>query len=322
VAALSAAIIYGAYKLYDYASGAKAIREALEGMNETAKKWKGTAADTFYGKGGLSALGMAEEDFVRTAQSAEDWLNGVLAVWSDGQKDTDEIVTAWTESFKSLTESTRTQLEKMNDTAQEAGYTSVSSQIEGDIKKLNAMDAEIEKLLKKRQSRKLSEKDKLRLQELIDAREAIVVKYKLSPADQDGFDTILQKVQAEVARAQAKGKIGADASVYESAMVAAAEGMAAINTELDAQFDKEYALIQLMADGAEKQQAYTALNDKYNQDRKAAAGEYAQTLAELVTPVWNQEDFQKADVGIDTVAVALAGAVLRMDREGKSEKPK
>ena len=29
---LTAAVIYGAYKLYDYASGAKAAREALEGM--------------------------------------------------------------------------------------------------------------------------------------------------------------------------------------------------------------------------------------------------------------------------------------------------
>jgi len=305
VAALSAALIYGAYKFYDYASGAKAVREALESMNETARNWKNNAADTFYGKGGLTSFGMTEEDFVRTAQTSKEWMDGLIAVWSDGKTETTEIVSEWTESFKTLTDATRTQLEEMNKTAKQAGYTSVSSQIEEDIAKLDAMDAEIGKLLKKRKGKNFTEKDKVRLQELIDAREAIEVKYKLSPADPEGFETILQKVEAEVARAQARGKPDADATVYENAMVATAEGMAAINTELDAQYDKEYALIGLMEDGAEKQQALNDLNDKYNQDRKAAAEEYAKTLQELVMPVWNQEDIQAAGTGIDTLAEKL-----------------
>ena len=46
-----------------------------------------------------------------------------------------------------------------------------------------------------------------------------------------------------MARAQARGQSGADVSVYENAVKAAAEGMAAVNTELDAQYDKEYAVI-------------------------------------------------------------------------------
>ena len=33
----------------DSLSGAKQAREALEAMNETAKKWKDTAAETLYG---------------------------------------------------------------------------------------------------------------------------------------------------------------------------------------------------------------------------------------------------------------------------------
>ena len=32
----------------------------------------------------------------------------------------------------------------------------------------------------------------------------------------------------------------ADVTVYENAMVAAAEGLAAMNSEIDAQYDKEY----------------------------------------------------------------------------------
>ena len=82
----------------------------------------------------------------------------------------------------------------MKDTADAAGYTSVSDQLQADIKTLDAMDKEITALLKKRKNRTLTEKDKLRLQELIDTREAIEVKYKLTAADTKGFTTIRKKV--------------------------------------------------------------------------------------------------------------------------------
>ena len=111
----------------------------------------------------------------------------MLAVWSDGKKETNEIVREWTDSFKELTASTRSELEEMRETAQTAGYTSVADQLSGDIDKLDAMDAEISRLLKKRQNGYFSDKDKIRLQELIDAHEAIEVKYHLSAADSDGF---------------------------------------------------------------------------------------------------------------------------------------
>ena len=88
---------------------------------------------------------------------------------------------------------------------------------------LDAIDKEIERLLRKRQNGYFSEGDQIRLQELIDTREAIVVKYHLTPAETDGFETIAQKVEAEVARAHARGQSDADVSVYENAMVAAAE---------------------------------------------------------------------------------------------------
>ena len=104
--AVAAAVVAGTVALADYLSGAKQAREALEGMNETAKKWKDTAAETFYGKSeGLSFFGMSESDFVRQTQSAQEWLDGLIKVWTDGEKESDEIVSAWTESFKSLTAS-------------------------------------------------------------------------------------------------------------------------------------------------------------------------------------------------------------------------
>jgi hypothetical protein len=100
-------------------------------------------------------------------------------------------------------------------------------------------------------------------------------------------------VEAEVARAEARGQ-EVSATVYENAMVAAAEGMSAVNSSLDEQYDKEYALIQLIENSAERQQALDALNARYNSDRRAAAMEYAQLMADVVMPVWQQSYIQTA----------------------------
>lgn len=316
--AVAAAVIAATVALADYVSGAKQAREALQGMEDTARQWKDTAADTFYSQSeGLSFFGLDSGSFTRETKSAREWLQGVLAVWSDGKKETNEIVREWTDSFKELTASTRSELEEMRETAQTAGYTSVADQLSGDIDKLDAMDAEISRLLKKRQNGYFSDKDKIRLQELIDAREAIEIKYHLSVADTDGFEQIGQKLQAEIARAQAAGKPDADVTVYENAVKAAAEGMGAINTQLAEQYDKEFALIQLISDETERQQALDQLNAKYNSDRLAAAQQYAQTLASVIMPVWQQEDIQGAAADIDTLTQKLR----EYSAADESEKP-
>ena len=316
--AVAAAVIAGTVALADYVSGAKKAREALQGMEDTAKQWKDTAAETFYKNSeGLSFFGLSESDFVRDHQSAQDWLDGLLAIWSDGEKESNEIVAHWTDSFKSLTDSTRTELQALKDTADKSGYTGVSQGIAADIKTLDQMDAEISRLLKKRQNGYFSEKDKIRLQELIDTREAIEVKYRLTPEETDGFSTIAQKVEAEVARAQARGKTDADVTVYENAVKAAAEGMAAINQQIDERYDKEYALIQLIEDSTEKQAALDALNARYNEERRAAAQEYAETLASIVMPVWNQPEIQETSQQVDELFTKLREYSLA----GESEKP-
>ncbi len=320
--ALAAALVYGAVKLVDVASGAKAAREALEGMAKTAKSWKETAAETFYGSSqGLSFFGMSKDDFKRATGNSREWLNGLLDVWSDGKKETNEIVSEWTDSFKSLTASTREELTSLKETADQAGYSSVSAQLQADIDTLDSMDKEIARLLKKKQNRKLSERDKVRLQELIDTREAIEVKYHLSAADTDGFDTIRNKVEAEVARAEARGQ-EVSATVYENAMVAAAEGMSAVNSSLDEQYDKEYALIQLIENSAERQQALDALNARYNSDRRAAAMEYAQLMADVVMPVWQQSDIQEAKTQVgDLMQLLRQYSAASTDAEKKSFLP-
>ena len=291
-------------------------------MAKTAKSWKETAAETFYGSSqGLSFFGMSKDDFKRATGNSREWLNGLLDVWSDGKKETNEIVSEWTDSFKSLTASTREELTSLKETADNAGYTSVSAQLQADIDTLDSMDKEIARLLKKKQNRKLSERDKVRLQELIDTREAIEVKYHLSAADTDGFDTIRNKVEAEVARAEARGQ-EVSATVYENAMVAAAEGMSAVNSSLDEQYDKEYALIQLIENSAERQQALDALNARYNSDRRAAAMEYAQLMADVVMPVWQQSDIQTAKTQVgDLMQLLRQYSAASTDAEKKSFLP-
>ena len=316
--AVAAAVVVATVAIADYVSGAQKAREALKGMQETADAWKDTAAETFYGKSeGLSAFGLTAEDFARNQQSAEDWLTGLLAVWTDGQKENDEIVSEWTDSFKSLTATTRDELMEMQATAQQAGYTGVADQLAADIEQLDSLDAEIEDLLKCRQNGYFSESDKIHLQELIDTRNAIEVKYNLSPADTDGFAKIRQQMDAEIARAHATGKSDADVSVYEDAMVAAAEGMAAVNAQIDAQYDKEFQLIQLIEDSAERQAAMDDLNARYNAQRLAAAQEYAATLASVVMPVWSQPDIQGAATDIDTLTQKLR----EYSAANESEKP-
>ena len=299
-AAVAIAVIAGTVALADYVSGAKAAREALKGMEETAKSWKETAAETFYGKSkGLSFFGMTAEDFAKSGkqdiQSAQEWLTGMTAVWSDGKKETNAIVTEWTDSWKALTASTREGLQGLKATADKNGYTGLSSQMAGDLKLLDSMDKEISSLLKKRQNRNLTDKDKIRLQELIDTRNAIVVKYHLVPEDSeaDGFDTLRRKLEAEVARAEARGQ-EVPASVYENAVVGAAEGMAAVNRQLDEQYDQEYAIIQLIESETEREQALADLNSRYNANRRTAALEYAALMKDVVMPVWEQDDIQGA----------------------------
>lgn len=316
--AVAAAAVAGTVALADYLSGAKQAREALEGMNETAKKWKDTAAETFYGKSeGLSFFGMSESDFARETQSAQEWLDGLLRAWADGEKETDESVSQWTESFRNLTASTREELAALKSAADESGYAGVSDQLAGDIATLDALDAELAALLGRRWNGYFSDADKIRLQELIDTREAIEVKYRLSPADADGFDTIRKKLEAEVARAQARGRTDADVTVYENALVAAAQGLAAMNAEIDAQYDKEYALIQVIEDSTERQNAMEALNAKYNENRRNAALEYVELLSDVVPRVWAQADIQKAASDVDT----LTRKLREYSAAGETEKP-
>lgn len=98
--------------------------------------------------------------------------------------------------------------------------------------------------------------------------------------------------------------------------------MSAVNSSLDEQYDKEYALIQLIENSAERQQALDALNARYNSDRRAAAMEYAQLMADIVMPVWQQSDIQTAKTQVgDLMQLLRQYSAASTDAEKKSFLP-
>lgn len=301
VIAVTAAVTAGTVALIDYASGAKQAREALKGMEETAQNWKNTAAETFYGTSkGLSFFGMSSSDFEKvekvTTQSAQDWYSGMIKVWTDGKEETNAIVSEWTGSFKEITDAHRTNLQKLKSKADASGNTALSQQLQEELDKLDAYDERVAYILKNRQNEYIWKSEREELKAMMADLDELEVKFTLTEdsADIEGFDLIEKKLEATVARAKATGKEDADVSVYENAVVAAAQGMALVNEQLDAQYDTQYEIIRQMDDEAEKQKALALLNEQYNADRKAAAQAYADTLAGVVMPVWNQEDIQGA----------------------------
>ncbi len=299
--AVGAAVVVATKALYDYATGATKAREALEGMNRTADQWASHTAESIYSNEGLASFGLSKDDFkgAFALKSASAWKDGLLKIWTDGKKETGEIVTEWTDSFKALNIGMAESLQKLKSDATATGHSEVADTIQKDIDALAAMDTEVEKLLKKRQNGLLSERDKLRLDELIDAREAIQIKYNLVPDGENGYAQILQGIETEKAKAQARGEKHVDNSVYERGLTATAQGYAAVTASIDERYDAEYKVIQLMAEGSEKTAARAGLDAQYNADRKAAAQEYADTLGQIVLPVWDEDGIQKANADME-----------------------
>ena len=171
IAVFAAAAAYGIYKLIDWASGAKAAREAQERLNETVKEWGDNVTTAFEKSEGLSKFGLTAEDF-SVDKIGSDWLSQTIATWTDGKRETDEILNSTVKGFTDGTETIRTSLQSLKDSA---GGTALGD-LDGDLATLDAIDAEVESILKKKQNGYLSDDETARLQALMDQREAIQVK--------------------------------------------------------------------------------------------------------------------------------------------------
>ena len=310
--AVAAGVTVGIVALVDFVSGAKAARQNLEELENTAKKWKETAADTFYRRSeGLSAFGMSENDFhtlstttASTGESLREWSDRFLEKWEDTWAESGQDVKDFTESFKAYTAQTRNNLTELKTQADELGQKTVSDQIQADIDTLDAIDTEVTELIRKSQTKYLTDAEKARLEELIAMRNQIEDKYSTANADLGGFEKIRKKVNAEIGRAEVRGQ-KVSASLYEDALVAAAQGMGVVNDALDAQYDKEYDIIMMMDDENARQAALNELNTRYIADRKAAAMEYANLIKDMVMPVWQQESIQKTGEQVDELTDLL-----------------
>lgn len=292
--AVAAAVIYGTTALADYISGAKAAREALESMNKTAEKWKNSTASTFYTESrGLDAFGVSADSFARKTAKAYDWLGALTEEWSDELIETDDTVKSYVDSFKTVTDSTRDGLKELAAQAKENGYSELYAGMQLDVAELDAIDARVAALVKKRQESFLTDDDLRELSDLINRRQEIDVQYNLSPSDK-GFGEIERSADAALARAKAAGTD--TAQVYEDALVASAQGMAEINRQLDAEYDQRYKLVQLMDDetqAAEKQARLTELDAWYQQQRYENGMQYAATMGKYLQPVWESEGIEQ-----------------------------
>lgn len=275
--ALAAGAVYAAYKLYDYASGAKAAREAQEELNKTAQEWADTDVTTSYEKSkGMSAFGLDGDDFKRMVKGSRGWMEELTRVWSDGKKETDDIVSEMVSGFTSGTDELRDGLAEIKDAAASGGYVSDGflHGLDEDAARLDEIDAAVEALLKKKQNGLLSEADTQSLQALYDEREAIEIKYKLKPDSENGnpFEEITTNVDAALSR----GAQGTD--VWADAYAAATQGLAQYNEALQQEYDRQYALIQLIEDDGERKQALEDLNQWWNDATTQGVDKYAEAL--------------------------------------------
>lgn len=275
-AALAAGTAYGLYKLYDYASGAAAAREALENLSEAAKEWAETDITTSYEKSdGMKAFGLSESDFSGMVQPVRKSVDEIIRVWSDGKKETKEILNGMVEGWTNETDTVRNGIEQIKTTASAGGYAGDGflAGLDADLVRLDEIDKEVEKLLTKRRNGTLTEKDLETLKGLETERKEISVKYNLEPSETNGFDQIITNVEAALAR-------GANpASVYADSFAAATQGIAEYTEALNSEYDAQFAALQLMEEGPEKAKALAALKTWYNEQATAAVNAYNEALA-------------------------------------------
>ena len=292
--ALGAAVAYGAY------------------LVEVAKQWEETNITTSFEKSeGLKAYGLSADDFGPKNNPNGDWVADTIKTWTDGAKETDEILKATVEGFTSGSKEIKSSLSDLQTTAAAAGVDDVLG-LDADIQRLDEIDASVEKLLKKRQNGYLTEDEKGQLQSLYDERESIALKYHLVPDGTSGYDEIVQNAEAALRRGASESTVWADA------YAAASQGQAAFIDNLNAEYDARYKVIDLMEEGAEKQAALAGLDTWYNEQNTAGIEAYRNALQSVATELTGA--FEENGTYADTTA-QLATAVDAMNAAAADPSP-
>lgn len=312
IAAVAVAAGIGAYKFYDWASGAKAAREATKALNDEAQTWLSTQASTIFDTGTadpLARFGLSREAFEKddTVEAAEDWIASLTEVWTDGKAETDEIVKQFSDSFAATSDKAREKIESQRSLLE--GYNALTpekqAQMDADMAQLEAWDAEVAALLKKRQNGYLTDEDQSRLNEIVQARSEIEVRWTMAD-EGDGYDQIIATMQAEVDRLRAAGE--SDPTLYGDAMKALAEGRDAYNQQLAKSYDAEHAQIMQIEDETARMAALETLNQRYNQQRLEGEEAYNQAAREAGAAAWEAGDYGEQIDQIDQLVALMTSA--------------
>lgn len=322
--AVGAATLYALNQLKEYATGAAQTKQAMTELEDVADRWARHQAESIYSGDGMGRFDLTESDFVnarKSLEAAQEWKDGLIAVWTDGKKESNAIVKEWTDSFAELNDGVIAELNTIRDNAAETGVSGLSDQIDDDIATLNNMNEEVAKLLKKRQNGYLTQKEKLRLDELIDTRQKIMIKYDLVPAEgEEGYKNILKQVKAEESRQRLEQgeKFKTDLSLYGDGLLAAAQGYKAIREQHQADYDTQYKLIDQIEDEAKKTKALAELQDAYDKQRQEDLQDYAATIQQLYPEIANSDEFQAASKNFDNL-IGKINAYNRADGQAKGE---
>ena len=308
IAALVAGLGLAAYKLYDYASGAKAAREAQEALNRQAQAWADTQAATIYDTGTadpLARFGLSKDAFQTAEAASQDWMSSLTATWTDGKKETNAIVKQYADSFREGSDGVRDVIRQRAETLDK--YSAMSPEakaaMDKDLQDLDSYDKEVASLLKKRQNGTLTDEDQARLSEILTARTQIQMKYTYSA---DGYDQIITQMEAEIERLKALGQ-GGDPTLVGDTLGALAEGRKAYNQALDASYASEYAQIATIEDEAAKQAALMDLNDRYNRQRQEGEDAYNDAVRKAGAQAMGDEGL-KDQVDLVNQLVAALGS--------------
>jgi len=292
--AVAAAIVAAGVALTNYLTGYTQAKKTISEMNDLAKSIKDNGISTLYDTGTTDVLGrfgLSASDFQFAVDTSKSWMESLTAVWSDGKKETTKIVSAFTDSFKEASDSIRTGIETRRSALEGVGLLDDEAQrkLDKDAAQLDKWDAEIARLLKKRQNRMLSAKDQARLDEIITMRAQLRLEY--IGVETESYDKIEEGIENERARAAAIGEtISVD--VYGDALAAAAQGHTAFIASLDAEYDSRRSNLLLIEDEAKRTQALAALDAWYAEQRQMDAEQYRETMSSIGADAYNNAGLQ------------------------------
>lgn len=296
IAAVTVACIAGAGAFYDWASGAKAAREAADGLSKSVDNLKKEGFKGIYDTANtdmLASFGFTEESFQQSVEQGN-WFDKLIETWTDGKKETNEIVKSFTDEFTDDTDDVRTAIDNQKSLLDGFGVLDDATieSMKTDMATLDDIDSEVTQLLKKRQNGYMSEEDQARLQELIALREEIARKWGTT-TETTGYDGIQSQLAADIEMAKSLGKT-LEGTRYGEALTALGQGYQATVDQINAGYKEQYDQIMQIQDADARNAALNELNTRYAEQMAAASEEYRTNLAETAGVTFKENGLSDA----------------------------